>query len=152
MSKRYYHDKLADSYWLSADSLKGMINYKKLNIWRKEIELVKLTYQLAEKLPKEEKYGMISQMTRVSVSIPANIAERSSRNSEKDYVRFLQIALGSAFELETYFVIGKEMNWINIDGKTGIEKLLEEEIKMIQSFIKLLLNSYKPTANSQKLT
>jgi four helix bundle protein len=87
-----------------------MKNYKELNVWKKGVDLVKITYQLSKQFPSEEKFGLVSQMTRAAVSIPANIAEGSSRNSDKDYSRFLQIALGSAFELQTYFIIAKEMN------------------------------------------
>ena len=77
-------------------------------------------------------------MTRAAVSIAANIAEGSSRNSDKDYARFLQIALGSAFELQTYLVIVKEMNWADVNEVAQVELMLEEEIKMIHSFIKRL--------------
>lgn len=95
-----------------------MNNYKELNVWKKGIQLVKITYQLIRQLPSDERFALISEMTRAAVSIPANIAEGSSRNSDKDYARFLQIALGSVFELQTYFIITKEMNW---PGKTEIE-------------------------------
>ena len=88
-----------------------MKNFKELLIWQKGIQIVKHLYQLTMHFPSEEKFGIISQMTRAAVSIPANIAEGSSRNSDKDYARFLQLALGSAFELQTYLVIAKEMNW-----------------------------------------
>jgi four helix bundle protein len=118
-----------------------MKNYKELHVWKKGIELVKITYQLSKKFPSEEKFGLVSQMTRAAVSIPANIAEGSSRNSDKDYARFLQIALGSAFELQTYFVIGKEMGWLSELEIKEAEKILEEEIKMIHAFIKQLANS-----------
>lgn len=116
-----------------------MKNYKELNIWKKGIELVKITYQITKQLPSEEKFGLISQMTRAVVSIPANIAEGNSRNSDKDNARFLQIALGSAFELQTYFVIIREMNMADSDLLNEADKQLEEEIKMIHSFIKKLL-------------
>ncbi len=89
---------------------------------------------LSEELPKTEKFGMISQIKRSAISIPADIAEGSSRNSDKDYTRFLQIALGSAFELQTYFVILKELRWT----KSGIDELelsLEREIKMIHTLL-----------------
>ncbi len=100
--------------------------------------MVKNIYGVSKLLPSEEKYGMISQLTRAAVSIPANIAEGSSRNSDKDYARFLQIALGSAFEVQTYLVIIKEMNWIDNKKIDALELLLEEEIKMLHSFIKRL--------------
>ena len=117
-----------------------MKNYQELNVWKKGIEIVKETYQLSKYLPQGERYGIISQMTRSSISIPANIAEGSSRNSDKDYARFLQIALGSAFELQTYFVIVKEMKWTNEENICKIEMLVEEEIKMIHGFIRKITN------------
>jgi len=115
-----------------------MKHYQELNVWRQGIELVKMSFALTKKLPSHEKYGVISQLTRAAVSIPANIAEGSSRNSDKDYARFLQIALGSAFELQTYFVIAKEMNWLNAEDIERANQLLEPEIKMIHSFLKKL--------------
>ncbi len=118
--------------------VKTMKNFKELNIWKKGIELVKSIYILSGDLPVQEKFGMVSQLTRAAVSIPANIAEGSSRNSEKDYARFLQIALGSAFEVQTYLVIVKEMNWATNEKLMQIELLLEEEIKMMHSFIRKL--------------
>jgi len=117
-----------------------MKNYKELLIWEKGIALVKAIYTISKKLPIEEKYGIVSQLTRAAVSIPANIAEGSSRNSDKDYARFIQIALGSAFEVQTYLVLIKEMNWIKTEEMNSIEILLEEEIKMLHSFIKKLIS------------
>lgn len=119
-----------------------MKNYKELIIWQKGIQLIKKVYQLSKQFPAEEKYGLVSQMTRAAVSISANIAEGSSRNSDKDYARFLQIALGSAFEVQTYLVIAKEMKLAKNIDIIEVEMMLEEEIKMIHSFIKKL------TANS----
>ena len=115
-----------------------MKNYKELNVWRQGIELVKISFALAKSLPSTERFGVVSQLTRAAVSIPANIAEGSGRNSDKDYARFLQIALGSAFELQTYFVIIKEMEWLTSNEIEGASQLLEQEIKMIQSFLKKL--------------
>ncbi|MBI2729139.1 MAG: four helix bundle protein [Sphingobacteriales bacterium] len=119
-----------------------MKNFKELIIWQKGIELVKEVYASDTKIPQQEKYGMISQMTRAAVSIPANIAEGSSRNSDKDYSRFLQVSLGSAFELQTYLIIIRDLSWCDAAELKAIEELLEEEIKMLHTFIKKL------TANS----
>jgi four helix bundle protein len=116
-----------------------MKNYKELNIWKKGIDLVKTVYTLSKQFPAEERFGMISQITRATVSIPANIAEGSSRNSDKDYARFIQIALGSAFEVQTYLIIAKEMKWSGNEKIEATELLLEEEIKMLHAFIKKLL-------------
>ena len=115
-----------------------MKNFKELIIWQKGIEIIKKVYQLSKQFPSEEKFGLVSQITRAAVSIAANIAEGSSRNSDKDYGRFLQIALGSAFEVQTYLIIAKEMNLANSQEIIELELLLEIEIKMIYSFLKKL--------------
>tara|TARA_R110002073_G_scaffold72537_1_gene177760 strand:- start:801307 stop:801591 length:285 start_codon:yes stop_codon:yes gene_type:complete len=85
-----------------------MRNFRELKIWRQGIELVKLVYKLSEELPKLEKFGLISQITGAAISVPSNIAEGSSRNSEIEFKRFLEIAVGSLFEL-----IEKEGRMIN---------------------------------------
>ena len=89
-----------------------MRNFRNLNIWQQGIELVTYVYEVAAQLPKEEKYGIASQICRASVSIPSNIAEGCSRNSDIEYKRFLEIALGSAFELETQLVIIQKLKTI----------------------------------------
>jgi len=114
-----------------------MKNYKQLIIWQKGIEIVKQAYLLTKQLPADEKFGLISQINRAAISIPANIAEGSSRNSDKDYGRFLQISLGSAFELQTYCILIKELGYC-IDNNLDIDLMLEEIIKMLHSFIKQL--------------
>ena len=116
-----------------------MKNFKELNVWKQGIEIVKMTYQLSKLFPQEEKFSITSQINRAAVSIPANIAEGSSRNSDKDYARFLQIALGSAFELQTYLIIIREFKWTPEEQLSKLEELIELEIKMIQAFIKQLL-------------
>jgi len=114
-----------------------MKNYRELKIWQNGIEIVKDVFKLSKQLPETEKYGMVSQMTRASVSIPANIAEGSSRNSDKDYARFIRIALGSAFELQTYLVLIKDLKWGNPDVEK-LEASLEHEIKMLHTFLKVI--------------
>ncbi|MDR1502113.1 MAG: four helix bundle protein [Prevotella sp.] len=116
-----------------------MKSYKQLIVWQKGVKLVQLAYLLTKQLPQEEKFGIISQINRAAVSVPANIAEGSSRDSDKDYCRFLQIALGSAFELQTYSILIKNLEWSpsTIDD---FDDLLEEVIKMLHSFIKQIKN------------
>jgi len=116
-----------------------MKNYKQLVVWQKSVELVKLAYLLTKQLPQEEKFGIISQINRAAVSIPANIAEGSSRDSDKDYCRFLQIALGSAFELQTYCILIRNLDWQPTELE-NFESLLEEVIKMLHSFIRQIKN------------
>lgn len=89
-----------------------MRNFRDLKIWRDLIELVKVVYQLTDSLPEREKFGLIPQMNKCSVSIPSNIAEGCAKDSQKDFVRFLQISLGSAFELETQMEICVKLDFI----------------------------------------
>lgn len=85
---------------------------------------------------KEEKFGIVSQMRRAAVSIPSNIAEGSSRESEKDFKRFLSISLGSVFELDTQLEIDEELNYGNEDKLLFIKNLLIEVRKMLIGFLK----------------
>ncbi len=121
-----------------------MRNFRSLVIWQKGMSIVKMTYEFAAMFPNEEKYGLKSQMCRAAVSIPSNIAEGCSRGSDKDFVRFLEIALGSLFELETQFLLVQELKYSNLEeGKLLLSTILEEE-KMISGFInKLKAEIYK---------
>lgn len=74
-----------------------MRNFRKLNVWNDSRSLVKEVYILSEDLPETEKFGLISQIRRCAISIPANIAEGSAKDSERDFIRFLQISLGSSY-------------------------------------------------------
>ena len=100
-----------------------MRNFREYEIWQKAILFAKLIYQITEKFPSTEKYGLCSQMQRASVSIASNISERASRNSEIDFARFLEISLGSAFELETQLIIATELKYI---GEDQSKKALSE--------------------------
>ena len=111
-------------------------SFKELIVWQKSILLVKEIYRTTDKMPKEELYGLVSQMRRCAVSIPSNIAEGKKRNTRKDFLKFLSISDGSAAELETQIIIAKDL----FDGidfyKT--ELLLEEVQKMLTVMIKKL--------------
>ena len=86
--------------------------YKDLTVWNKSIDLVKKIYKLTKIFPNEEKFGLSNQMRRASVSIPSNIAEGSSRNTNKGFKQFIYIAKGSLCELETQIIISKELNYV----------------------------------------
>src|SRR3989344_5311138 len=90
------------------ENTKQIASYKELIVWQKSVELVEHIYHLTKKFPKEEVYGLVSQMRRASVSIPSNIAEGRLRRSKKDFIQFLQIAFGSGAELETQIIISKK--------------------------------------------
>ena len=105
-----------------------MRDFRKLVIWKQGIEIVKEVYKLSEQLPKEEKFGLKSQITRAAVSIPSNIAEGSSRNSSIEFKRFLEIAIGSLFELETQLVIITELNLIkSFENNFLMELIIKKE-------------------------
>ena len=118
-------------------------SYKDLKIWRKGIELVKVVYAQCGQMPNEEVYGLQSQVKRSSISIPSNIAEGYGRSSTKDYARFLKIARGSLLELETQFIIAKELNLINESGFKAVEEIIIEEGKMLNAYIKTLEKNIK---------
>ncbi len=88
-------------------------NFKELVVWQKAMDLAVFTYQLTGLFPKEEKYGLISQIQRCCVSIPSNIAEGSGRVSKKEFQHFISIAMGSSFELETQMILAFRFNYIN---------------------------------------
>ncbi len=90
-----------------------MRNFKELNIWTDGIKLVKEVYKISKNLPEKEKFGLKSQISRAVVSIPSNIAKGSGRNSDVEFKRYLEIAMGSSFELETQLVIIEELGFVN---------------------------------------
>ena len=88
------------------------MNHKDLDVWKFSMDLVELVYQETAKFPKEERYGLTSQMRRAAVSIPSNIAEGSGRKGDKELVQFIAIALGSIAELETQYMIAVRLQFI----------------------------------------
>lgn len=115
-----------------------MRTFKELKIWQKGFEIAVNSFRITETFPNKEKFGLALQINRAGVSIPSNIAEGSSRSSDKDYSRFAEISLGSAFELETQLLIAKNVRYGDISlVETTLEMLAEEE-KMLTSFINTL--------------
>lgn len=114
-----------------------MKDFKKLEVWKKSMSLTKTVYSLAKLLPKEERYGLYSQVTRSAVSIPSNIAEGSAKSSDKEYKRYLEIALGSSFELETQLLLIQELKLIDKNIGQTITQTCEVQ-KMLQGFIRKL--------------
>ncbi len=108
-----------------------MKDFKNLKIWQKGINLVVDIYKTSQNFPSEELYGLTSQMRRSAVSIPSNIAEGSGRNSDKEFSRFLDISLGSSFELETQIIIAHKLSFINDEKFNELTHDVQEEQKMI---------------------
>jgi len=118
-----------------------MRNYKELEIWRRSMDLVKRVYVESRSLPSNEKYGLTSQIRRSAVSIPSNIAEGCSRTSRKDFARFIELSIGSAFELETQLLIALETEMIKKENIQSIIDELNEIQRMSNSYRINILNS-----------
>jgi len=112
--------------------------YRDLDIWKAGIRLVKNIYKLAEKLPKHELYGLVSQTRRSAISIPSNVAEGFRRYHNKEYKQFLYISLGSCAELETQITIAKELEYIQESEETVLLEDSDHICRMISNLIKKL--------------
>ncbi|MBK8389385.1 MAG: four helix bundle protein [Saprospiraceae bacterium] len=112
--------------------------HKNLNAWIKSFEFVKDIYLVTERFPTEEKFGLISQMRRSAISVPVNIAEGAARKSNKEFIQFLHISLGSLTELDTLILLSKELGFLeSTDCEILIDKL-ETIGKIIFGLIKSL--------------
>lgn len=112
-----------------------MRNFRNFTVWKNAIELAKMIYKVTEVFPTTEKFGLISQIQRASISIASNIAEGSSRKSETEFARFLEIAIGSAFEVETQLIIAKELNYIDESNFESLILMINNLQKQINALI-----------------
>lgn len=100
-----------------------ILSYRDLNVWQNAMDLVEDVYKITTNFPKEEKYGLISQIRRCSVSIPSNISEGFMRKSTKEYIQFIYISLGSLGELDTQMELAVRLKFME-SQKDFNEKLL----------------------------
>ena len=111
--------------------------HKDLDVWKKSMDLVERVYRRTERFPDSEKYGLINQIRRCAVSVSSNIAEGAARNTDKEFVQFCYIALGSLSELETQLLIAERLKYSqNIDileNVVEIRRMLLGLIKYIKS-------------------
>ena len=112
-----------------------MRNFRELVIWQKAMGVARKGYKLTANFPKEEKYGLTSQLNRALVSIPSNISEGCSRSSDADFARFLEIAQGSAFEVETQLILACDFKYI----KEEVLSEILEELHYLQRQINKLI-------------
>jgi four helix bundle protein len=115
-----------------------MKNFKELRIWQRSHQLVLDVYQITKSFPKEEVYGLTSQIRRSCSSIPTNIAEGCGRNSDAELNRFLVIAMGSASELEYQLILSKDLGYIQFENYEKMNNELVEIRKMLNMFIQKL--------------
>ena len=114
--------------------------YRKLIAYQKAKEVVKRTYKLLKKFPKEEQYAMCDQLRRASISITSNIAEGMNRYSVKDKNHFLEMAYGSLMEVSSQFEIAEELGYINNADRQNMDALIDEVARLISGLQKSFKN------------
>ena len=117
-------------------------NYKELKVWQRSYQLCLDIYKITKGFPKEERYGLTSQIRRAAVSVPSNIAEGYGRKTTPEYIRFLYIAYGSNCELETQILLSGDLGYI----ETGKLEILKEGIGEVERMLKALIKSLKRKA------
>jgi four helix bundle protein len=113
-------------------------SYRDLIVWQKSMDLVVVSYEVAKRLPHHENFGLISQIQRAAVSIPANIAEGHGRRHRGDYVHHLSMARGSLLELETHLLISVRLAYVHSEDIRTILGLTDEVGRMISGLIQRL--------------
>ena len=131
-----------------------VFGYRKLIAYQKAKEILKNTYILIKKFPDEERYAMCNQLRRASLSITSNIAEGINRFSIKDKSHFIEMAYGSLMEVSSQLEIAEELDYITVEERTNMDKLIEEDARLLSGLLKSFQlangsNSYPNTLNSQ---
>ncbi|HLT52638.1 MAG TPA: four helix bundle protein [Flavobacteriaceae bacterium] len=111
-----------------------MHRFKQLEIWKRSRYFCSKIYNITSRFPESEKFGLANQLRRASVSLPSNIAEGSSRSSNKDFSRFLELVLGSCYEIETQLLIASDLKFITEQESNSLIEELEELVRMISKF------------------
>ena len=115
-------------------------NYKDLKVWQKAYQLCVKIYKITKRFPKEEIYGLTSQLRRASISVPSNIAEGYGRQTTKEYIQALYIAYGSNCELETQILLSGDLGYVETEDLEEIQKDLGDVERMLKGLIKSLKN------------
>ncbi len=115
-----------------------MRSYRELVVWQRAMQLTVAVYRCTKLFPREEMYGLTSQLRRAAVSVPSNIAEGYGRNSRREYRHFLAIARGSNMEVQTQLLIAKALSFGSDDQISGAQALSEETGRMIAAMLRRL--------------
>ena len=126
--------------WLGGENI--VTSYQELIVWKKAVNLVVLTYRLVKLLPKEETFALSNQMRRAAVSIPSNIAEGQSRNSTREFAKFLSIVKGSNAELQTQCIICVHLSFITPEQAQPLLDLSGEVGRMLNSLLAKLTTNH----------
>jgi four helix bundle protein len=116
------------------------MNHKDLDVWKEGVDFVKKIYTITKGFPDTEKFGLITQIRRAAVSVPANISEGAARQSDKELIHFLYISLGSIAELETLFIIAADQSYVNKNDFDEINISLQKIRSMLLGLIRYLKN------------
>jgi four helix bundle protein len=119
-----------------------MQDFRQLKVWQKAHQLTLTVYRLTGAFPKTEQYGMTSQMRRSAASVACNIAEGCGRGSDVDFARFLQMAFGSASELEYQLLLAKDLGWIATSSTSSTPELNEDQAESLVIEVKRMLTTF----------
>lgn len=126
-----------------------MQDFRNIIAWQRAHELALAVYRCTQEFPREERFAMQSQIRRAALSVPANIAEGSSRKSDKDFCRFLEIAMGSLKELQYFALLAADLHYFSADRKSELETSIGQVFGPLSGLIKRLeASSLKPLASS----
>jgi len=121
------------------DKRRGKVNdYRDLLVWQKGMALVKRVYQITRAFPREERFGLVSQMRRAAISIPSNVAEGQARRSTGEFIQFISQAEGSVAELDTQMILSVELGYCAIAEAGPVTELLSELKKMLNALRRTL--------------
>ncbi len=123
---------------VNAGQGRDMKSYRELDVWKKAMNLVVAVYELTAEFPTEERYGLISQMQRAAVSVPANIAEGYGRLHRGDYIHHLSIANGSLAELETHITLAVRLSFVEREAAAAVWSMAQEVGKMLSGMVRSL--------------
>lgn len=115
-----------------------IVNFRDLEVWKLGKDLVVEIYRVTKNFPKDELYGLVSQMRRAAVSIPSNVAEGFNRRHNREYRQFLYVTLGSCAELETHLEIARDLQLISAEQTGELLETLDHECRMLRNLIKRL--------------
>lgn len=128
---------ISEQWRVTSDEISGITeqmkpqSYKDLIVWQKAIVLARITYQLTQRFPSEEKFGLVAQMRRSAVSIPSNIAEGQARHTTGEFIQFLSHAEGSVAELDTQLILSSELGFCNSSDAAAAFDLLNDLRRML---------------------
>lgn len=112
------------------------MTHKDLDVWKQAMQFAQRIYVLTNDFPKTEQFGLVSQMRRAAVSVPSNIAEGAARQTNKEFIQFLYIALGSLMELETQLILSVEIGYLSKNDFEQLQEDLTAEARLLNGFIR----------------